>query len=190
MLRWIKRLLKLKARFAARELSSEQKRDDLLTLESEAQSLRLNMEEKNRKIANLRGEIERLREGEEARITQAVRGQVEELITDAASPIVQLLTQGRLLETGKDIQVKDVLFVAQRLLRLLEDMGLEIYSGAGETLEYNPSLHEPFGGATITLGKRVVVVFPGIRYSGKVVRKAAVSELSGEAKQFFRVISL
>jgi len=133
------------------------------------------MEEKDRKIATLKGEIERLREGEEARITQAMQSKVEELITDAASPIVHLLTQGRLLETGKHIQVKDVLFVALRLVCLLEDMGLEIYSRAGETLEYNSSLHKPFGGATITPGERVVVVFPGIRYSGKVVRKAAVA---------------
>ena len=164
MWRWFKRLLKPRRRD-----------EDLLTLERETQSLRLDLEEKERLAANLKGEIERLREGEDDRIIQAVGAKMEALITDAATPVVQLLTQAHLLETGKPIQAKDVLSVAMRLVRLLEDMGLEIGSKVGEMVDYDPTLHEPLGSETITPVESVVVKFVGIRYKGEVVRKATVA---------------
>jgi molecular chaperone GrpE (heat shock protein) len=151
----------------------------VLALQREAQTLRLELEEKERSVTNLKRELERQRSGESTRVAEAVQVQMERLLTDAAAPVTQLVTQAHLLEVeGKPVQTKDVLAVARRLARVLEDEGLTLEGNVGATVPFDPNHHEPLGGDTaLTSGQAIVVRFVGAAYRGKILRKAGVEKV-------------
>lgn len=151
----------------------------LLELEREAQGLRLELEERKQVVANLKQELERQCNGESARVAEAVRARVEWLLSDVAAPVAQLLTQAYLLEVaGKPVQAKDVLAIARRLVRALEDEGLMLEDSVGEILPFDPDRHEPFSASvSVTPGQPVVVRFVAVAYRGKILRKAGVENV-------------
>lgn len=147
----------------------------LLALERQIQNLRLELAERNQLVDKLKQELERQRTSESDRLTSAVQTQAEQLLTDAAAPVTQLLTQAHLLEQGKPVQAKDVLVVAKRLIRALEDNGLSLTGSVGETVPFDSNLHDPLSASTsLTPGIPVVVKFVSVSYQGKVIRKAGV----------------
>ncbi len=170
MWNWLKRLLRRPKE------ASLQADERLLALEREAQSLRLELAERDRLMANLKSELERQRNGENTRVAEAVQAQMERLLTDVATPVVQLLTQAHLLEVeGKQVQAKDVLAVAKRLVRALEDGGLTLEGAVGEKAPFDPNRHQPLSAdASPTPGEAVVVKFVGVSYRGQIIRKAGV----------------
>lgn len=157
---------------------STQPQDDerSLALDRQLQNLRLELAERNQLVDKLKQELERQRTSESDRITTAVQTQVEQLLTDAAAPITQLLTQTYLLEVeGKPVQAKDVLVVAKRLIRTLEDNGLTLTGNVGETVSFDSNLHELLSDRTsLTPGLPAVVKFVGVSYQSKVICKAGV----------------
>src|SRR5262249_20705378 len=113
----------------------------------EAQRLRLELQERDRVIAALRADLERLRRGEGERVAGAVEAHRERFLADAAGPAPQLLTQAHLPEAeGKPVQARDVLAVARRLVRLLDDEGLTPEGAVGAPVAFDPDRHEPLGG--------------------------------------------
>lgn len=165
----------LKQWFGRSPTTQPQEDERLLTLERQTQNLRLALAESNQLVDKLKQELERQRNGESDRLTSAIQTQVEQLLSDAAVPVTQLLTQAYLLQQDKPVQAKDVLVVAKRLIRSLEDSGLTITGGVGETVSFDSNLHEPLSASTsLALGIPVVVKFVGISYQGKVIRKAGV----------------
>ena len=155
-----------------------QSHEKLLTLEREIQNLRLELTERDRLINRFKQQLEQQRTSENNNIDSAVQNQIEQLLTDTAAPVTQLLTQAHLLEQGKPVQAKDVLLVAKRLIRTLEDNGLTVVSQVGESVFFDSNLHEPLSAiSSISSGAEVVVRFAGVSYQGKVIRKAGV-ELS------------
>lgn len=146
-----------------------------LALERQIQNLRLELAERNQLVDKLKQELERQRTSENDRITAAIQTQIEQLLTDAAAPVTQLLTQSRLLEEGKSVHAKDVLAVAKRLIRTLEDNGLTLIGNVGETAPFDSNLHDPLSTSTsLTPGLPIIVKFVGVSYQGKVIRKAGV----------------
>jgi molecular chaperone GrpE (heat shock protein) len=147
----------------------------LLTLEREAQALRLRCDEQERQLTALRAEVERQQSGAAARAAEAVGAARERLLTDAAGPVAQLLTQAHLLEVeNKPVQARDLLAVARRLLRLLEAEGLTVTGAVGERVAFDPDRHAPLSGETIPRGEKVTIRFVGIAHGGRVLRKAGV----------------
>ena len=148
-----------------------------LTLDRDIQTLRLELSERDQQITNLKQELERQRTSENTRISAAVQTQIEQLLTDTAAPVTQLITQTHLLEVeGKPVQAKDVLAVAKRLIRTLEDNGLTFNCSVGETVPFDPNYHDALStSASLTQGTPVAVKFAGISYQGKVIRKAGVA---------------
>lgn len=168
MLNWLKQIFK--------KPSSDS--EQILTLEREIQNLRLELTERNQLIDQLKQQLEQQRTSEKNNINSAVQNQIEQLLTDAAAPVTQLLTQTHLLEQGKPVQAKDVLLVAERLIRTLEDNGLTVVGQVGKTVSFDSNLHEPLSAnSEVSPGVKVVVRFAGVSYQGKVIRKAGV-ELS------------
>jgi molecular chaperone GrpE (heat shock protein) len=173
MLKWLRTL---SGRKPQQSVAAPDER--LLELEREAQGLRLDLEERERLIANLKGELERQRKGENTRTAEATRAQTERLLTDVAGPVAQLLTQAHLLEVeGKPVQAKDVLAVAKRLVRALEDTGLSLEGSVGAPTTFDPNRHEPLSAdAALRAGDPVSVRFVGVTYQGKIIRKAGVEK--------------
>ncbi|MBV9468158.1 MAG: hypothetical protein JOZ57_02800 [Abitibacteriaceae bacterium] len=151
--------------------------EHVLALRREAQSLRLELKEREQAAHQLQQELVRQRRGENARVQVAVQTQSERLLADTAAPAVQLLTQAHLLEQGgQPVQVKDVLVVAKRLVRALETGGLMLEGHVGESVLFDPNCHEPLNG-DIQPGQTVVIRFVGASYRGKMLRKASVENL-------------
>jgi molecular chaperone GrpE (heat shock protein) len=173
MLQLFKRL------FQRRQGNPAATREEVLAAQRETQALRLELQERDRLIAALKGDLDRLRRGDSDRIATAVAAERERLLTDAAAPAAQLLTQAHLLEVeGKPVQARDVLAVARRLLRLLEDEGLTAAGRIGETVPFDPNRHEPLGGeVSLTPGQPAIVRLVGMSLRGKILRKAGVAPL-------------
>jgi molecular chaperone GrpE len=153
----------------------------LLNAGSEAQRLRVELAERDRVIATLKQDLERLRADEKGRVEEIVGAQVEKLMSAAAAPVAQLLTQTYLAEIeGKPVQAKDVLAVAKRIIRALEDDGLSLVGGVGESVSFDPNYHQPLSSrADLKPGDPAVVKVVGVSYAGRVLRKASVDKLEG-----------
>ncbi len=152
-----------------------------LALEREIQSLRLDLEEKNRAIARLQADLDRQRDGADAQVEQAVQAQIERLAADVAAPVAQLLTQTHLVEVkGRPVQAKDILSVARRLVHALEDQGLTLEESVGATTSFDPARHEPLSAhSDLQPGQPVLVRFVGVAYHGRRLRKAGVEKVGG-----------
>jgi molecular chaperone GrpE (heat shock protein) len=175
-MRWLKRLFGK----ADREVTIEEAVNErVLSLEREVQSLKLELEERNKSLEKAKGDMERQRSGERERVDESVRSQLESILTNVATPIAQLMAQAHLLEVeSKPVQAKDVLAVAKRLIRAMEDAGLEMEGAAGEAVDFDPNRHEILNAsATPKPGEKVVVRFTGISYRGKLLRKASVEKV-------------
>lgn len=165
----------LKQWFGRSPSTQPQEDERALALERQVQNLRLELAERNQLADKLKQELERQRHSESDRLTNAIQSQVEQMLSDAAAPVTQLLTQAYLLEQGKPVQAKDVLAVTKRLIRALEDRGLTITGSVGETISFDSNLHDPLSASTSLMpGGAVVVKFVGVSYQGKVIRKAGV----------------
>lgn len=171
MLNWLKKLFQ--------EPTPDTNNEQILSLEGEIQNLRLELAERDQKIATLKQELERTRTNESTRISATLQTELEQLLGDIASPISQLLTQAHLLEIeGKPVQAKDILAVAKRLIRTLEDKGLTITGKIGETVSFDPNYHQPLSSnIDLSTGTSVVVKIVGVSYQDKVLKKASVEPL-------------
>lgn len=147
----------------------------VLQLEGELQSLRLELADQKKTAAKLKQELERQREGESARLVAA---KLENLLGDVAAPISQLLLQSYLLKVeDKPVQAKDVLAVANRLIRALEDHGLGLDGEVGQKVAYDPNRHEALSAdQAFKVGQMVEIRLIGLTYGGRILRKAGVGE--------------
>jgi molecular chaperone GrpE (heat shock protein) len=170
-------MLRLLKRWFGRPEAGTPKTDaTTINSRSESQALRLELQERDRVIAALKGDLERLRHSASDRLAEALQAERERLLADAAGPVSQLLTQAHLLEVeGKPIPARDVLAVARRLLRLLEDEGLTPEGRVGETVAFDPNRHELLSGdIPLTPGQPAIVRIVGVACRGKILRKVGV----------------
>jgi molecular chaperone GrpE (heat shock protein) len=149
--------------------------EHVLALEREAQDLRLQLQECRAKLAALEQERQRERAGEARREGE----RVGQLLERVAAPVAQLSTQAHLLEEGKPVQARDVLAVARRIVRALEDEGLAVEGTVGAEVSFDPDRHAPLGGGEVKRGEKVVVRFPAVCREGRVVHRAGVEKGHG-----------
>ncbi len=145
----------------------------VLELERELQSLRLELVEQKRVSENLKLELERQRGGESSRLAAI---QLEKLFSEISTPVSQLITQAHLFNAeGRPVQAKDVLAVATRLIRTLEDHGLSLDGNIGQMVEFDPNRHEALSmEEEVEPGQPSIIRLVGISYQGKLLRKAGV----------------
>ena len=149
--------------------------DEVLELKRQVQSLRLDLEEATQLTERLKEDLARQRSGADAEVTDAVDAQIEQLVSDAAAPVSQLLTQAYLVEEGQSVRAQDVLTVARRLVRSLERMGLRPEGRVGERVSFDPDRHEPLSATTsLAPSQPVVIRFVGMAYQGRILHKASV----------------
>ena len=171
MLEWLSGLFKW------REYSPKKTGDAgrVLALESQAQSLRLELDQAQQTIQRLQNELERQRTSSETLLTEKTQAQIENLLGSLAAPLAQLVTLNHLAQE-KPVQPQDVLAVGQRLLVTLRQHGLELEGQIGERLPFDPDRHTPLSAENIPQpGQTVSIRFVGILYHGKLLHKAGVS---------------
>jgi molecular chaperone GrpE (heat shock protein) len=140
------------------------------------QALRLELQAREETIQHLKQEIERLRFQQETQVKETSQARFEALFTDLASAVPQILTQADLLENrGKDVQARDVLVVARRIVRALERHGLELEGQAGQQVIFDPLRHQPLDASSQPQsGQTVTIRFAGVSYQGKILKKALI----------------
>ena len=158
-------------------------REDLLTLQSEIKALQLDLHDREKKIELLSQELERARLNQKDLLKENSTTVLEDLYTNLAPVIVQLVTQNYLVhQKNKAIQSRDILLITDRLIRTLEQNGLKLYGQPGQQSQFDPNLHIPLSTASsFQAGQTVIVRFVGISYQGKIIRKAGVETPEGEA---------
>ncbi len=144
--------------------------------ENEAQALKLELAERERLIAQLKADLDRQRRQAETQAVESLQAQLEGFFTEVARPVAQLQTQAHLFEVeNRPVQTRDVLTIARRLIRVLEEHGLDLANEVSEQVPFDPNLHEPLGeGAALRPGQAVIVRFAGVAYRGKLLRKAGI----------------
>ena len=159
----------------------------LLVLEQELQSLRLERTESQLKITRLAQELERQQTGMSAQIDERLNTQTQKLLAELAAPAAQLLTQIYLdglaqaqpagaEQAGKAPRAQDVLAVARRMLRILQNYGLSPEEQPGEISAFDPDRHIPLNAEhTLQPGQAVKIQFCGFSYQGRLIHKAGVS---------------
>jgi molecular chaperone GrpE (heat shock protein) len=145
----------------------------LLELENELQNLRLELHTEQKTTARLKDELERQRGGESARLVAA---QIEQLLSEVAGPVSQLLTQTHLLKVeNRPVRAEDVLLVVTRLIRVLQDYGLVIEGEVGQLIAFDPNRHEALSAEDeLQPGQAAIIRLVGLSYGGKLLRKAGV----------------
>jgi molecular chaperone GrpE (heat shock protein) len=158
--------------------SSSPATDDerVLSLQAQLQSLKLELEEKNQTITQLKQQLQLQEKNETNQINTAIKAEREKFLTDASASITQLLTQSHLLlEEGKPVQAKDIITVATSLIRTLEEFGLTLVGKVGTTVNFDPNYHQPLrGNINLNPGQEVVIKIVGVSYQSKIIRKALV----------------
>ena len=146
----------------------------LLQLQQENQSLRLALQEKGSAITQLQADLETLRAGQETTFQERLNARLERFINDASGPAVQLLAQAYLLEKEhKPVQISDLLAVSRRLLGALERIGLEYEGQVGQRVPFDPERHALLDASdSLYPGEQAEIRFVGVRYRGKIIRKA------------------
>jgi hypothetical protein len=161
-------------RAAIREFVEQ--RQKILKLQADVRARGLDLDEARRAIEQLKGDITRGRQAEEAQRAAVVDNSLEKTLAEFALPLTQLATQMRLAENeGKPLNPKDVFAVLKRLLKNAQAVGLCLEGTVGEVVAFDPNSHDIIGAdGVISPGARATVRMPGASFRGKVIRKAAV----------------
>src|SRR5437870_13492244 len=117
-------MFKFLKRFAGRPTAAVDE-DEWLSVQSQLRSLRLALETRDQALVRLKADLDQSRSASGHRADDTARVRVARLMQAAAAPIAQLALQAHLLEgEGKPVSARDVLAVAQSLIRVLESEGL------------------------------------------------------------------
>ena len=152
----------------------------VLSLERELQGLRLTLAERDHSLERLRGDLVRERENVRDHVDDVARADVQRLLGAIATPVAQLVTLSHLHDaSATEVQVKDVLNVAMRLVRALGEEGLVRFGAVGETVPFDPDRHDPLSTtALLQPGQPVAVRFVGLSHAGRILRKAGVEAVA------------
>jgi molecular chaperone GrpE (heat shock protein) len=144
--------------------------------DSEAQHLRLELEERERQLELLKNEVTRLRVSTQELTEAACSAQMERLLAESAAPVAQLMTQAYLLDVqGRPLQARDVLAVTRRLVQVLEEQGMQVVGKIGEIQPFDADRHDPMAhGLSIEPGMPVTIRFVGIAYGDHLLKKMGV----------------
>jgi molecular chaperone GrpE (heat shock protein) len=145
-----------------------------LQAESEAAALRLDLNEAKKQIEALARELAVERSARADAVDAAAAARLEPVLADLSTVMAQLAVQSHLIDEGKPVGAKDVMALAQKLVRTLEKLGLVSFGAPGEETTFDPALHQVLGGGSPSIDAIVVIRMPGYRLGKKTLQKAMV----------------
>jgi len=148
-----------------------------MDLQRETQSLKLELEERDKMLAAAHNDLSVLQKNAESQTDRMIRERMEQLFVDLGAPLAQAVTQDYLSSAqGKTIQPKDLLAVTRRFVGCLKSHGLELMGTIGEATDFDPKIHESLSlDEKIEQGERVTIRMVGLSFMGKILRRIAVS---------------
>ncbi|WP_168801704.1 nucleotide exchange factor GrpE [Glycomyces buryatensis] len=148
----------------------------VLLLESELQRARLELEDRDLRIARMRSEAAAVRDRVGDEIKRQSRESTERIVGAMAVPLTQFLMQAHLHDSGTaEVKVDDVVEVGRRLMRVLRGAGIDQVGTIGAPEPFDPDRHDPLSTSqTPEPGRPVVVRVVGLSFQGRVLRKAGI----------------
>jgi len=145
-------------------------------LQNQLQNLRIELDVVQKQSDIYRQEAERLRIRQQEMVDLNLESRTEALFTEVSAPASQLITQMDLFENqAKPVQIKDILLVVKRVLRVFERNGMVFEGKPGEEVIFDPNRHTPISPEkSIVAGQTAIVRFSGVSYQGKILYKAIV----------------
>jgi len=170
---WLKNL------FSSDDQQPADQHENNLGFQSEIQALKLELDERTQSIQHLQDTINSLQAQLDSRSKELATSHIASLYSDLASPLSQILVQKHLLEEqNKPVQPSDVMQVIGRIVRILENHGLEIFAHPGAVVQFDPSRHASANPAiTLSPNQPVTIRLAGISYQGKILFKAIVEPI-------------
>lgn len=156
--------------------------EEHLALLNRIRELEMEVESLEQSIHRLRADNQRSQISVKEQFNAEMNAHLEHIMQQAASPVSQILTQSWLNDGKKtSIQAADVLTVSRRLIRVLENAGMQILHTPGEIAAFDANQHLPLNaGTTLQNGQTVLVRFAGIAWQGRILLKAAVEPINPE----------
>lgn len=143
--------------------------------DSEKQSLRLTLAEQETLIRELKTQLAAAEKRGQDSADAATSRYQSQILKEAAGPVSQLITQSYLLDAGKTVAAKDILAVANRLVAIFRNAGLQVDQSVGTETVYNPAHHTPLSSqVVISPGDVVIIRFPAVLQDEVIIRKALV----------------
>lgn len=152
-------------------------------LEAEAAQLRLDVEDRDRRIAAMQKEYA-LMEGAQSQIAaEAGARHLEKIMNALARPLSNLALLMDLADAGSEVALVDLISLARSMERELARLGLERIGRAGEHAAFDIALHQRMSGGAVHPGADVRVSVPGFRLGTKVLLRAMVTSKAAHAEE-------
>jgi molecular chaperone GrpE (heat shock protein) len=151
--------------------------DELVTLRRKVGHLELELKKAGDKVAIQRSRLDQL----EALSPAASANGLEKMFQDLAAATSQLRMQASLMTRGREISGRSVMALANQLIEVLENHGLEPIGVTGEKVAFDPVTCQALSAdASFQAGAIVTIKFVGYRYNGRVLRRALVDAIPSE----------
>lgn len=150
--------------------------------ESKIRSLQLDLEERDRKIEQMRQEYAALQAGRDRAAADSGQEQLTRLFKKLTGTLSNLAALAAYQEAGRDVSAADFAALARSLDKELAKAGLERIGTPGEMAAFDLALHQRMSGAAVHDGGPVTVRVPGYRTGDQILMKAMVSAASSDGE--------
>jgi len=148
---------------------------DPARLQATIAALRLDIEERDERIAAMRREYEQLETSKERSTASAGEEELTVLMKKLSGPLSNIAVLRDAAAAGEDVKVDDLLHLLASLEKVLARAGLEVIGHSGEASHFDPAVHQRMSGGSVSDGIAVKIEVPGYRLGERVLQKALVS---------------
>lgn len=149
--------------------------DDTAALRAEIGSLKLDVEERDERIATMRKEYEQLQASTAQATDSAGDARLEKVLKRLAGPLSNLACLQSAHRAGEQVEASDFVDLVSTLEKELARVGLVPIGQVADRASFDPSLHQRMSGGAVRDGEEVTIRLPGYRFADKVLSKALVS---------------
>lgn len=147
------------------------------TLRARIAALELDLQERDERIAAMQREYSALSEAVERQSANAGQAEMEKMFKRLSGNLSTLAALIDLAESGREVDLHDVVDLFRVIERDFAAAGMERIGTAGSVCAFDPAVHSPMRGGTVTVGTAVAIRVPGYRMEGKILLKALVRTL-------------
>jgi molecular chaperone GrpE (heat shock protein) len=145
------------------------------TPEATIAALRLDLDERDRRIAALLKEADSARAGAPAEAESAAAERMNKFLRKLAPLLAQADAMRQFAAEGKALRAEDAFALMAKIEKTMADEGVERIGAAGEETVFDSQLHQRMSGGDVSEGSPVKVRFAGFRQGGRILSKAMVS---------------
>lgn len=149
--------------------------EQIAGLRAQVASLAMDLAERDRQIAQMRGEYGNLEVARQNAATGAGQEELARLFKRLSGTLANLAALTAAAEAGQPVEVGDLVSLFHSLEKDLARGGLEAIGKVGQKAEFDVACHQRMSGGAVHPGTPVTVHLPGYRLGDRVLMKAMVS---------------